>query len=227
MKSIGTLLMCGEEARGWQTLSTLSIALCVCFCACAFPFFSPSAVAATAPRIHGAPLEDAIDFYQFSDDAGGVHFVDNPSKIPARYRSRAIVRRETPSARQTTRVVIDNRSIHVPVLFRNGTKTEQAIMLLDTGASTTSISEELAGRLGIDLASMPKSTTRLADGSSIDIHLATVDSVSIGFQVKSPLEVFVFHHLGNREQHDGFLGLDFLRDIQYQIDMENGLIRWQ
>lgn len=183
--------------------------------------------AAATSMIHDAPLDEAVDFYQFTDHEGVTHFVDSPEKIPNRYRSRAVVRKDMPAARQTTRIAINGNSIHVPVLIRNGERTVQAVMLLDTGASMTSITEELASRLGIDLAATRKSTTRLADGSMIDSRLVQVDAVAIGFRQKSPLEVSIFRHVGNREVHDGLLGIDFLGDFQYQIDLPNRMIRWQ
>lgn len=191
-----------------------------------FATYLPCASAADS-QVHDTPIEEAVDFYQFTDDEGVIHFVDSPEKIPGRYRSRAIVRKEIPSARQTTRVAIVNQHIHVPVLFKNGNKAEKAVLILDTGSVTTCISEDFAARLGIDLAAARKTTTRLADGSMADIHVTKVDSVSVGFRVKAPLEVSILHHVGDSEEHDGLLGLDFLGDFQYQLDLQNGLIRWQ
>lgn len=210
-----------------QTVSAVLIALQVCFCTSTFLLPAITSAAAATSIVHDAQLEEALDFYQFSDDEGGIHFVDSPEKIPGRYRSRAIVRKEMPSARQTTKVAIVNQNIHVPVLFKNGTRTERAVMILDTGSATTSITEEFAARLGIDLSAARKSTTRLADGSMAEIHVAKVDSVAVGFRIKSPLEISILHHVGNSEAHDGLLGLDFLGDFQYQLDLPNELIRWQ
>jgi aspartyl protease len=210
-----------------QTVAVLFITLQVWVCSS--PAQSPfiSFAAAATLQVHDAPLEEAVDFYQFTDDEGVVHFVDSPEKIPARYRSRTVVRKDIPSARQTTKVAIVDSNIHVPVLFKNGSKAEKAILILDTGSATTCISEELAARLGIDLPATRKTTTTLADGSTVDIHVAKVDSVSVGFRVKSPLEVTILHFVGNREIHDGLLGLDFLGDFQYQLDIPNEMIRWQ
>jgi gag-polyprotein putative aspartyl protease len=207
--------------------AALFIALPTWFCTFTAPSdIIPCAAAATS-QVHDAPLDEALDFYQYTDDDGVIHFVDNPAKIPAHYRSRTIVRKDTPSARQTTKVVIVDQRIHVPVLFKNGNKTELATLILDTGATTTSISEEFAARLGIDLTTARKTTTWLADGSIINTHVSKVDAVSIGFRMKSPLEVSILHHIGNKDVHDGLLGLDFLGDFQYQLDLPNELIRWQ
>jgi sRNA-binding carbon storage regulator CsrA len=185
------------------------------------------AAPAAGSQVHDVPLEEAIDFYQFTDDEGVIHFVDSAEKIPARYRGKTIVRKEIPSARQTTKVAIVDDNIHVPVLFKNGNRTEKAVLILDTGSATTCISEELAKRLGIDLSAARKTTTTLADGSTVDIHVAKVDSVSVGFRVKAPLEVSILHFMNEKEAHDGLLGLDFLGEFQYQLDLQNGLIRWQ
>lgn len=208
-------------------IAALFIAMQVLISTSPSPFSFISCAAAATLQIHDFPLEEALDFYQFIDDEGVIHFVDSPEKIPGQYRSRAIVRKDIPSARQTTRVAIVDNNIHVPVLFKNGNRTEKAVLVLDTGSATTCISDELAARLGIDLAAARKTTTRLADGSTADIHLAKVDSVSVGFRAKSPLELCILHYVGSREIHDGLLGLDFLSDFQYQLDLQNGMIRWQ
>jgi hypothetical protein len=227
MKTIWTPLQTEILPFCRRIIAALFITLPVCFCTFTSPLPTISCAAASSSQTHDAPLDEALDFYQFTDDEGVIHFVDDPAKIPGHYRNRTIVRKDLPSARQTTKVLIVDKQIHVPVLFKNGNKTELATLILDSGSATTSINEELAARLGIDLTATRKSTTQLADGSQIDIHVSKVDAVSIGSRMKSPLEISILHHVGKSEMHDGLLGLDFLGDFQYQLDLPNELIRWQ
>jgi len=190
-------------------------------------YFTDSCLASDKLTVHEAPLDEAVDFFQFVDEDGVIHFVDAPEKIPHRYRDRVIVRKELPSSRQVTRVVVVDSQIHLPVTFTFGSKSAQAVLLLDTGASITCITEAFADRLNINTKDTRASTTRLADGSEIPIRLVKVDSVSVGARVKAPLEIGIMQHIGNPEMHDGLLGLDFLGDFQYQLDLSDGLIRWQ
>jgi len=210
-----------------QSIAALLIALPVWLCPpSSKPDVTPCA-SADALQVHDAPLDEALDFYQFTDNEGVIHFVDSPEKIPKQYRNRTVIRKELPSARQTTRVAIVDNTIHLPVIFKNGSRTEKTVLIMDTGAAFTCITEEVATRLAIDLAAARKSTMRLADGSMVDVRLAKVDSVSVGFRAKSPLEICILRYVGTREIHDGLLGFDFLGDFQYQLDLPNRMIRWQ
>lgn len=197
---------------------------CLLYC---FGCFVTSCPAADLPRAHGAPLEESINFYQFTDEDDVIHFVDSPEKIPQRYRSKVIVRKDRPSARQVTRVVIFDNHVHVPATLRIGSTSIQSVLLLDTGASITCITEEAAARLNIAPEDSRPATVRLADGREIMIRLVKIDSISIGDRVKAPFEIGVMQHIGSAEMHDGLLGLDFLGDIQYQLDLPNGQIHWQ
>ena len=106
----------------------------------------PGRAEAAGAEVHSAPLDEPVVYYQYTDKDDVIHFVDSREKIPRRYQDRVIVRKDTRAALQTTSIVIVDNQIHVPVSFRNGDKTVQAILLLDTGASITSITETLAAR---------------------------------------------------------------------------------
>jgi len=218
------------KCRFLRRLSLLPSAV-ICFVLSLLILLSGQAVvtclAADQPRVHDAPLEEFVDFYQYTDKDGVIHFTDAPEKIPRYYRNRATVRRELPYARQVTKVAVVDGQIHLPVTLIAGSKTVQAVMLLDTGASITCISAELAGRLQLEQDNSRSLTVRLADGSEIDVRLARIDAVSVGARVKAPLEIGIIQQTGKAAVHDGLLGLDFLGDFQYQIDLPNGRIHWQ
>jgi len=186
-----------------------------------------TSLAADQPIVHDTPLEEYVEFYQYTDRDGVVHFTDAPEKIPQRERSRAVVRKEVPYARQVTKIATVDGQIHLPVTFKSGTRTVQAVMLLDTGASITCITAELAKLLQLEQDSSRSLTIRLANGSKIDVSLARVDVVSVGARVKAPLDIGIMQQVGDPAVHDGLLGLDFLGDFQYQIDLPNGRIHWQ
>lgn len=187
----------------------------------------PGRAEAAGAEVHGAPLDEPVVYYQYTDKDDVIHFVDSREKIPRRYQDRVIVRKDTRAALQTTSIVIVDNQIHVPVSFRNGDKTVQAILLLDTGASITSITETLAARLGIDPKNTRDVSMGLADGRMIDIHLTRVDAVGVGDRMKFAFEIAILPDSDNRKEHEGYLGVDFLSSFPYLVDFQNNLIRWQ
>jgi predicted aspartyl protease len=181
----------------------------------------------TGPEVNGAPVEETTDFYQYTDNDGVIHFVDSREKIPRRYLNRLIVRKEKTAPRQTTDVVIVANQIQVPISIKNGDKTVQATLLLDTGATITCITEAVAARLKIDLEKTRLVSMGLADGRMIDIHVAKVDSVAVGDRGKSSFKIGILPNFESTDKHEGYLGMDFLGSFQYRIDLDNNLIRWQ
>jgi hypothetical protein len=163
-------------------------------------------------------------FYRYTDEQGVIHLVDNPDNIPAQYRRQVKIYRDTGPA---TRVRIVNNRALVPVTLHNGGRTVQATLVLDTGCSVTSISAALAARLGIDPARTSPGTARMADGRSIPTSQAVIDQLTAGPKTKAPLEVSVMAITGPEGQADGLLGMNFLRDFRYQLDVSGQQIHWR
>jgi hypothetical protein len=125
-----------------------------------------------------------------------------------------------------TRVRIANNQVLVPVTLRNGEEAIRVELVLDTGATRTSIHEGLIGRLKIDLRQAKLLQSEVADGRLIRSRSAAIDAMTVGpFTMSSP-ELNLISYQGSEGTHDGLLGMDFLAKHRYQIDMEHEQIRW-
>jgi predicted aspartyl protease len=91
---------------------------------------------------------------------------------------------------------------------------------LDTGASTTALSGEVASRLGMRRMAMHAVT---GGGGAVEAEAAVVESIRLGNSSAGPLDVVVTNatDLVSRvlgERLDGILGYNFLRKFEVVID---------
>jgi hypothetical protein len=187
------------------------------------PAEEPSREATSAPAEAVDAGGKQGEFCRYTDENGTIHLEDNPENIPEKHRSHTKVYN---SHKQTTLVRVVNSQVLVPVTLHNGYQEVQATLVLDTGCSTTTISGKLADRLGIDPARTKAGTSRVADGRLVPTRMTLIRQLSVGPKSKSSLEVSIMASGGLQELADGLLGMNFLRDFRYQIDMAGQRIHW-
>ena len=117
-------------------------------------------------------------------------------------------------------VPIDEESGHVVVTATINGRT-RARLLLDTGATTVSISEDLARRAGISTESLPRFPVRLADGETIDVPPVLLSSVQVGESKVNQVPAVVLPRAPGPGV-DGLLGMSFLRHYLVELDPANG-----
>jgi clan AA aspartic protease (TIGR02281 family) len=126
----------------------------------------------------------------------------------------------------TTITVIGN-SVLVPVsLVYQGNQVD-AQFLLDTGASGTVINTEIADRLNMNLSTARKTRGMVVGGAVIEAHQVTLSRLTVGPHARENIAVFVVPHKGPLAKYDGLLGMDVLRSLKYNVDLEKQLIVWE
>jgi len=169
------------------------------------------------------------DFFQYTDQDGTVVMVDDEGKIPAKYRKQTrTTKADAGVASKTTAVrVKNNNQVFVPVRISYRNTVVDAWLLMDTGATSTVISTDLADRLGIKPASTERRLSQVADGSVVQAYRTRVDFMAVGPKTKLNAEVSILPSNGPGMGFDGLLGMNFLGDFPYRLDMNTHVIEWQ
>lgn len=123
-----------------------------------------------------------------------------------------------------TRVYIRNNQILVPVKLGNNGREVSTLLLLDTGATTTSIHDDLANRFGYFEYQPSKSI--IADGSTVKTKRTNFDYIIVGPHRINNFNATVIAYKGRSEKSKGLLGMNFLKNIKYMVDYNRQVIKW-
>jgi predicted aspartyl protease len=191
--------------------------------------------------LFGSPWTVFGEFYKYTDSSGKIRFVDDIGKIPPEYRGRfkayeepldhlseeekaELRKKEDLQESFETRVVIVENNILIPVLLSSGGKEMEVVLVLDTGASITTLHRNVAKTL--DLQNTRKARARSAGGNEIAFDVTELDRVRVGPFEKENLLVGIIDYQGEGSSHQGLLGMNFLQHFQYVIDYEKQVVRW-
>ncbi|MGH7355556.1 MAG: retropepsin-like aspartic protease family protein [Candidatus Rokuibacteriota bacterium] len=97
--------------------------------------------------------------------------------------------------------------------------TAEARLMVDTGASLTTVSPAVAQRAGIKSDPPPRTEIiTVVGGRTMTVPIVRVQSLRVGNAVVDDMEIGVFDALPSSKNADGLLGNDFLRRFRFSID---------
>jgi len=195
------------------------------------------------------------DVYKYTDENGKKVYVGSMSQIPERYRDQFKTQVPTDEVSNTsstpisksgsssgllkrseirrverylkmleTDVIVKNKQVLVPVTVTYHGKEARVTMLMDTGASGTVFYRDALERL--DPASQAAGYARVAGGGVVKISSIEFDRIKVGpFQAKG-IRSFVMKNKAPGGSFDGLLGMDFLMNVKYELDLKREVIIW-
>lgn len=202
------------------------------------------------------PFEVHGEFYRYVDETGVLHYVDELSKVPLKYRDNMkvyrekydhlpedereiLLKREIEEAERErmehiakqqyldsleTKVTIKGNQVLVPVILGYAGDEVETVLLLDTGASIVTLHREIADQLYIN--EFRRVEAMLAGGKVIETGLTQLSYIKVGPIKREDVYASIIEHEGPPVNYKGFLGMNFLRNLEYTIDFKRQVIRW-
>lgn len=102
-----------------------------------------------------------------------------------------------------------------------------ARLMVDTGASVITISEDIAGQLELIRQDGYKLPMRLADGKTVDMEPVVIQHVAVGGAERENIAAVIVPDRDEAigSEVDGLLGMSFLRNFDLNINPANGKIQ--
>lgn len=124
-----------------------------------------------------------------------------------------------------TKVIIQGNRVLVPVILGYQGNETEALLLLDTGASTIVLHREIADQLNIRQSQ--KAEFMVAGGKTITANVTKLSYVRVGPFEKENISAGIIEHQGPSVTHQGLLGMNFLHELKYEIDFRKQIIVWK
>ena len=145
------------------------------------------------------------------------------SRLPPSYR---LVGESGRPEKNGTPIAVEGNTVLVPVTLSLGSRSVQARLILDTGASMTTITPQVAAQLDINLNQAVSGAVQVVGGGFVEARGVRLDQVSVGPHARTKMNVAVIGNGNPRVPYDGLLGMDFLRGLHYHVDFRNRVINW-